>query len=371
MYTWRFLGRVVLKAAALFVLFNAAFAAGDLPSVLSQISGYNYIFPGRSRFPFGENQQKAYNLSLNNLNAMFASHEFLDKRNGDSEYRVILLGDSSVWGTLLTPDQTLSGQLNEMRLRYCDGREMRFYNLGYPTLSLTKDVMILAEAMKYKPDMVIWLVTLESFVRQNQVESPLVANNLDRVRELSHRFQLEIDTPLILTESNFIDRTIIGRRRDLADLIRLQLFGVMWAATGIDQEYPETYSPAQRDLESDEGYYDLRPSEISTDGLAFDVISAGFKIVKDLPVVLVNEPMLISNGKNSDIRYNFYYPRWAYDGYRKILDDYSRENYLNYYDAWNLISIDEFTNSAIHLTPKGTAQFAQKLKEILADFSCP
>ena len=29
------------------------------------------------------------------------------------------------------------------------------------------------------------------------------------------------------------------------------------------------------------------------------------------------EPMLISAGKNSDIRYNFFYPRWAYDEYRR------------------------------------------------------
>lgn len=353
------------------MLFNAVFAAEDLSSVLGQISGYNHIFPGRSRFPFGENQQKAYNLSLNDLNAMFASHEISDRRNIDSEYRVILLGDSSVWGTLLTPGQTLSGQLNQMDLVSCDGREMSFYNLGYPTLSLTKDVMILAEAMKYSPDMIVWLVTLESFVRQNQVESPLVANNMDRIRELSNRFHSGIQPPLNLTESNFFDRTIIGRRRDLADLIRLQLFGVMWAATGIDQEYPETYTPAQRDLESDEGYYDLRSPEIFTDDLALNVISAGFKIARDIPIVLVNEPILISNGKNSDIRYNFYYPRWAYDSYRKTLDDYSQEKKWNYHDAWNLISEDEFTNSAIHLTPEGTAQFAQKLKEILTGFSCP
>ena len=36
-------------------------------------------------------------------------------------------------------------------------------------------------------------------------------------------------------------------------------------------------------------------------------------------MLLVNEPMLISNGANSEIRYNFFYPRWAYDEYRSML----------------------------------------------------
>ena len=353
------------------MLCNVVFATEDISSTLGGISGYNLIFPGRSRFPFGENQQKAYNLSLNNLNAMFASHEISDRRNIDSDYRIIFLGDSSVWGTLLKPDETLSGQLNKMNLLYCDGRKIKFINLGYPTLSLTKDVMILDEAIKYSPDMIIWLVTLESFVRQNQVASPLVANNQDRIRMVSNRFNLRNDLSLNLTEPNFINRTIIGKRRDLADLIRLQLFGVMWAATGIDQEYPETYTPAQRDFEADHGYYDWDTSEITADDLALDVMTAGFKIAKDLPVVLINEPILISNGKNSDIRYNFYYPRWAYDDYREILGKHSRENNWNYHDFWNLVSEDEFSNSAIHLTSEGTAQFAQKIQEILSTSLCP
>ncbi len=42
-----------------------------------------------------------------------------------------------------------------------------------------------------------------------------------------------------------------------------------------------------------------------------------------IPVVIINEPMFISQGKNSDIRYNFYYPRWAYDDYREMMTEKS------------------------------------------------
>jgi hypothetical protein len=53
-------------------LFNFAFVLVDLDS-LGRISLYNRLFPGRERFPFGETRE-AYNLSLYNVEAMFASH---------------------------------------------------------------------------------------------------------------------------------------------------------------------------------------------------------------------------------------------------------------------------------------------------------
>ena len=57
---------------------------------------------------------------------------------------MLLVGDSSVWGTLLRPEQTLAGQLNAAGLTACGAqRHVRVFNLGYPTLSLTKDLMVL------------------------------------------------------------------------------------------------------------------------------------------------------------------------------------------------------------------------------------
>ena len=66
--------------------------------------------PGRPRLPWGENPQRAYNLTLNNLDAMFASHEITQPKQKD-EFRVVLIGDSSTWGFLLKPEDTLAAQL--------------------------------------------------------------------------------------------------------------------------------------------------------------------------------------------------------------------------------------------------------------------
>ncbi|MFN8427895.1 MAG: hypothetical protein U0X87_16765 [Anaerolineales bacterium] len=83
----------------------------------------------RERFPFGENQ-RGYNLQPSStLDAMFAAHVLVGAKT-DDEYRVILIGDSSVWGTLLTPEQNAMGQLNSQNIS-CN-KNVRAYNLGYP-----------------------------------------------------------------------------------------------------------------------------------------------------------------------------------------------------------------------------------------------
>lgn len=346
--------RVLLKAALLLVLFNFAFIfIGDIP--LGKLSLYNSLFPGRERFPFGETRE-SYNLSLFDIDAMFASHVLNGSQKTADEYRVLLIGDSSVWGTLLTPEQTLAGQLNADPTTACGGT-VHAYNLGYPTISLTKDLMILEEAKKYQPDLIIWLTTLEAFPKDKQFSSPIVANNPDRIQKLitTYQFPMDPQSPGLSNPSK-LQETFINRRRAFADLIRLQLYGVLWASTGIDQIYSQDYERAQVDLEASEDFHGLTSLQ---DSLAFDVLEAGMSAAPNM--LLVNEPMLISDGANSNIRYNFFYPRWAYDEYRVMLAERASAKRWNYLDLWDLVSPDEFTNSAIHLTPAGEKLLAEEI----------
>lgn len=349
---------LLLKAISLFVLCNFAFLVIQaLP--FGKLSLYNSLFPGRERFPFGE-RHEAYNLSLFDLDAMFASHVLSGREKIPDEYRVLLIGDSSVWGTLLRPGQTLAGQLNQMELLAC-GRTVRAYNLGYPTISLTKDLMLLDRARDYQPDMVIWLTTLEAFPSDKQLTSPIVANNAERIQQLITNYQL----PLNPNDPDFVqpstwDQTFISQRRAVADLLRLQVYGALWASTGIDQVYPEDYERAQADLEASDDFHGLTSLK---DALAFGVLDAGMSVLPNM--LLVNEPMLISTGLNSDIRYNFFYPRWAYDEYRLMLAEHASRHNWNYLDLWNLVPAREFTNSAIHLTPAGEQLLAREIAEAI------
>jgi hypothetical protein len=350
---------VLLKAALLFVLFHFAFIfMNDIP--FGKLSLYNLVFPGRERFPFGETRE-AYNLSLFDLDAMFASHTLAGAEKPPDEYRVLLIGDSSVWGTLLTPQQTLAGQLNTGQIAAC-GKQVHAYNLGYPTISLMKDLLILNQAREYQPDMIIWLTTLEAFPKDKQLDSPIVANNAERIRQLIADYQLALDPndPALVTTTTW-DQTFVSRRRAVADLLRLQMYGALWASTGIDQFYPEDYERAQIDLEPDNEFHGL---DSLRDALAFDVLEAGMSTAQ-VPTILVNEPMLISNGLNSDIRYNFFYPRWAYDEYRGLLAEHAATRSWHYLDLWDLVPPGEFTNSAIHLTPDGEAMLSNEIAEAI------
>lgn len=350
---------VIIKATLLFVLFNFAFIfTHNIP--FGKLSLYNSVFPGRERFPFGETRE-AYNLSLFDLDAMFASHVIAGVTKTPDEYRVFLVGDSSVWGTLLTPEQTLAGQLNKGPISAC-GKTVRAYNLGYPTISLTKDLMLLDQAQEYQPDMIIWLTTLEAFPEDKQFESPLVANNAERVRDLIFKYELNASTKdPALNYLSKQDQTFVSQKRTVADLIRLQIYGALWASTGVDQIYPNDYERAQTDLEASSDFHGLTTL---SDALAIDVLDAGMHAVP-VPTILVNEPMLISNGLNSDVRYNFFYPRWAYDAYRQQIAELAAAQNWHYLDLWDLVPAGEFTNSAIHLTPNGETLLADKLTEVI------
>jgi hypothetical protein len=100
------------------------------------------------------------------------------------------------------------------------------YNLGYPIMALSKDVLILEEALNYQPDLIVWPVTLESFPRLKQLFPSIVQNNAPRVRSLIDRYQLDLDpNDPRFVDPDFLGRTIVGQRRNLADWLRLQALG--------------------------------------------------------------------------------------------------------------------------------------------------
>ena len=88
---------------------------------------------------------------------------------------VIILGDSGAWGWLLENEESLAGQINAEKYLTADGRRVVAYNLGYPIMSLTKDLMILDVARQYDPNLIVWPVTLQSFPLDQQLIPPLGA----------------------------------------------------------------------------------------------------------------------------------------------------------------------------------------------------
>jgi hypothetical protein len=371
-YRWRFAFGVVIKGLILFALLNVAFALLNPMSIIGRLTVYNWLVPGRLRLPYGENPNQSYNLSLQNLDAMFAAHEINGAAKADDEFRVLLVGDSAVWGVLLDPADTLAGQINAGDYRTGDGRRIRAYNLGYPVQSLPKDLLILNYGLRYQPDLVMWLVTPESFAPDVRLSTLLVRENPALMRDLIARYGVKIDpNDAKFIEPDFFGRTIIGQRRAIADWLRLQLYGLTWQVTRHDQTYPRFFEPRKEDFDEDVTWHGFEPGQLTADDLAFDVISAGVRLTEaaQVPIILINEPMFISSGRNSNLRYNFFYPRWVADSFREWMTERAGANQWVYLDLWNTIPAAEFTDSAVHLTPAGSRQLAAGLGAALVEIT--
>src|SRR5258708_17654095 len=168
----RLIRNVFVKALALFLLINVIYYFVQPMRVLDRITVYNTLVPGRLRLPFSESPDVSYSLIMDHLNQMVASHEVARSKEAD-EFRVVLLGDSSVWGYLLDPNQTQAGCLNQLGLTVQSGprggQKVHFYNLGYPTLSVMKDLLILRHTFRYKPDLFVWSTTLAALDPSDQL----------------------------------------------------------------------------------------------------------------------------------------------------------------------------------------------------------
>lgn len=152
--------RAFLKGFILYCIF--AFLLPLMPD-WGVWSVYNtQIIPGRQRFAFSAYpSSETYNVRIDNLSWLFRTHEISGEKK-NHEFRIIVLGDSSIWGALLPPDETITAHLNRYHLSFCS-KQAHFYNLAHPNPALIKDLMILDYAMQYDPDYIIWFVTLEAF----------------------------------------------------------------------------------------------------------------------------------------------------------------------------------------------------------------
>jgi hypothetical protein len=366
MMNWKFIRNVFLKAFLLVTVASMVMTLINFAPAISRLSVYNHLVAGRDRLPFGDTPAKSYNFTVSDLGMMFSTHRITAGKKPSDEFRVILLGDSSIWGFLLKNDETLAGQLNLLDMKTSDGKKVVFYNLGYPTLSVIKDYHILEKALAYQPDLIIWSVTLESLSQKNAVQSPMISN--------SDLFRLSSQFGLSLAGKNnnpSLFETLVNNRRLLNDWYRLQLYGLMWAATGIDQDYPSQITPAQRDLDADTSFENCPAGDFVCVKALYSFLNEGIQLSANVPVWIVNEPMLISSGGNSDIRYNFYYPRWVYDRYRSDMAQFAQKSNWTYLDLWDLVPENQFTNSAIHLTPSGEGMLAASIVHRLDKFFHP
>lgn len=361
---------IFLKAIFLYALANVVFAVFDPP--IGKLTFYNWLFPGRERVPY-EREIEYYPVShtipiYEDMDAMYSSH-ILSQPKQDDEYRVILIGDSSTWGFELHPEETLAATLTDLNMRTCGGERIVFYNAAFPLPYVMKDLLIMDKVREYAPDMYLWPITLDAIRNRVAFSNHFLDPYAERVFELVDGYEIgNLDTEKVSMPS-FWDRTIIGQRSRIKKILLLQFYGFGWAGTGLDYYYNEHSSlPA---IQPDDLLFDeLGPEEFDLDLLLFDVLEAGYELAGDVPLMVVNEPIFISPGDKNNIRYNFLYPRWAYDSYSIYLASWMKNNNREYVDAWNALPPSAFTDSLFHRTPDGEKILANLIKTKILELSC-
>ncbi len=357
--------RVLIKALCLFVVVNILYALIDPP--VSSVSGYNFIFPGRTRLPFGISGDP-FTVAVDDLNTMIASHA-ISAGKSSNEFRVALIGNSSIWGENLNADEAISEQWNELNLQ-CGNKTVKTYNVGYPHPSVIKDLVILDKVVEYDPDLIIWFVTLNTLISQRV--NPFLTANHERVAKVlnAHDISFKQGRNFIKAEPDFFERTLIGQRSELARQIKLQMLGTIWTATGADKNISSEDRLPNQKINDDHRYHGMQPPDDITEMLLFSALAAGQSIADPVPVLIVNEPIFISGEANGLVRYNLPYPRWAYDQYRDAIGRQAQTAQWNYLDLWNAVPPEYFSDAGLHLSSIGERLLIDQINPVLESIWC-
>jgi hypothetical protein len=299
---------------------------------------------------------------------MFASHA-ISARKRPKEYRVVLIGDSSVWGEGLGAYEVISEQWNKLNMQ-CGDKTIRTYNLGYPHPSVIKDLVILDKVVEYDPDLIVWFVTLNTLISQRI--NPFLVANQERAAKILNAYNIPFDQSkkLVENESSFYEKTLMGQRSNLARQIKLQMLGVIWTAAGADTNTLAEEDSPNFNIGDDPRYRGMEPPKDIKDMLLFSALTAGYDIADPVPVLIVNEPMYISNDANVTVRYNVGYPRWAYDQYRQAIATQAQSAEWNYLDLWNAVPPEYFSDATLHLSAEGERLLIEQIAPALQSSVC-
>lgn len=371
--------RVLVKGLIIFIVLNILLVLIN-PPIRSFILFNNSLLPGGyQRLPVlwipdrhSDNQQFFERGFIDKIDLMLAAHEISGRAKAQDEYRVIIYGDSSVWGTALYPNETLAGQLNTMKLTTCDGKRIVTYNLGYPSNAALKDLVIMDQTQKYQPDVSLWLFSMLAFTQTRQIV-PFIEANPVYSREVITKYDLNIGTDQLPAENNSIlDETIFGKRLDFHLLVNLYASRIITESIGTDD--PRTESEQEIILQDTPrkttDFYDIQQGDDINVKLALDTLPAAFKIAEG-NIIYVNEPIFTTTPVAGQVAYNSAFPIWIYDEYRSVVSSLAKKGNWTFYDYWNNFKDNsDFSTSLFHLRPAAEHSLALLVGQDLVDYSC-
>jgi lysophospholipase L1-like esterase len=355
--------RIFAKAVVLLLIANFACIWGNFDPVgrLTQINTWGLVGHGRARLAYPSDFQNGQ-LPIKSL---LAAHEIAYKPKAADEYRVVVLGESGIAGWGLDDSETFTGQLTARNLQV-KGKRVVAYNLAYPSPDAARDLLILDEAMLYQPDLVIWFITagaLDDSPKAAGVNLTFFELNRVRLERLIHAMDLPGWIDARLAKEPGWRKWIAIRNQDTLPVWLNSLF---YPFTTPDLGRT-TRRIANEAIPARARYYTGRPGFESMPGESWRFLEWGRLYATSLRfgLLLVNEPMLIGKGANSDVNYNLEYERAFYDRYRREMARFAGQQGLWYADLWDAIPAESFTDTPFHADAAGYGILVDRIAQII------
>ena len=331
--------RVILKALILFFVLNLLLTLFPNPSYFV----FRQLLPKLNKFPIYAvyyDSQAKHGFGARNVfdvNVLFNTHLISYEEKPANQYRIILIGDSTV------RDGTLYPMIDQQE---CNGKILHAYNLGYYGASATKDLMILQAAMKYSPDLIVWPVTSRTL--SNEPKDFALANSGDLVG-LINAYGLSIPADQSLTGGSFFSGD---------DKIRLQTRLVINYAV----LFPAIRSP-QRIIQN--AINDIKTNNAAdqetlpvSGAYLFSALTAAPKIVGAVPFLLINEP-----------RPSVVVTQTDFLQYRQELLSLNGEQHWIFLDLWSLVPDKDFIDK-IHRNADGEVLYNKAVLPSILEIAC-
>ncbi len=341
--------RIAIKVTVLLFIFNALFGIFNLTPVITSVNAYGTLAPYRTRLVDPDDIGNQFMP----LEVLLKAHE-ISRPKKDNEFRVIFLGNSGILGAGNPDNATIEAQITAsgQTLR---GKHIVAYNLAHEASSIMRDFLIADAALAYKPDLIVWCVSLGDFRYDNL--NPMIAFNAQRMTMLTQ--QLGLTGLAAQTYGHFSktwwnqsfweQRTVLYRWLRLETYLPVHRYIYQTIAPGIIQQFPVPKEPV---LMADDPVFTPMP------GPTWDVLT-GLTKLTDTPIMIVSEPMYIV--QDNPANYNVEFSRALYDQYRTTLSQYCQQHNLWCIDMWDAVPAGEYTDSDFHRTPAGNAIIATKI----------
>ncbi len=308
------------------------------------------------------------------LNLLLRQHEvcWREPKQPD-ETRIFAIGNSAIYGFPWPSDLSSIGFVNEAFAK--QKVPAHLFNLGLMFTYQTKEAMVLAEALRYKPDFIVYGVTLDDLAHLAPYPYLPVATFFDANSRLVDR--LASDPPATFEEPFRLYREAQAQDvRPIASWIEFREMGT-FVRLAVEQTakalrkkmFPEYREKIPRIRRGSRRYRcrsvlpSFREKYANWQEWSMLDVLAELRAETGVEVLVVNWPVA---HQPRGACYNARYPTEAFNEYVDWIEAKASELELDFLDLHDLLAQREFVDS-VHPTVKGQRKVAQRLEAEILD----